>query len=94
LAAKSPRRRQLSASVAAIERHGGPDDPRIPPLRRELEAESLAEHVGQVAPVLTLAERARIISEIAGSAPPLSAEDAAMLRGLLPPGSAVARATA
>ena len=86
--------RKLFPPVAAIERHAGPDDPRIEPLRRELEVESLAEHAARVAPVLTPGERARIISEIAGSALPLTPEDAAVLRGLLPLGTgAVARAS-
>jgi hypothetical protein len=64
-------------------------------VRRELDVHHLEKHVGQVAPVLTLDERARIIREIADSAPLLTAEDAAMLRGLLPLGApeAVARAS-
>jgi hypothetical protein len=63
LAAKSPPRRRLSAAIAAIERHNGPDDPRITGLRAELVIEGLAEHIRSVvddAPPLTAQQRERL----------------------------------
>lgn len=68
MAAHNPERRRLSCTVAAIEKHNGADDPRIPPLRAELATEKLAEH----------------IRSVIASAPPLTAEQAARLRALLP----------
>ena len=66
--AKSPVRRHIVASVAAIEKNCGPHDPRLPDLRSELAAQKLEEHIR--------------------SAPPLSAEQTARLRALLPAPSA------
>lgn len=48
MAAKSPERRRLSSTVAAIERHNGPDDPRIPRLRVDLAVAQLAEQITDV----------------------------------------------
>ena len=45
MAAKSPRRRRASCTVAAIVKHNGDDDPRLVPLRAELAAATLEEHV-------------------------------------------------
>ena len=71
MAAKSPQRRRLSASVAAIERHNGPGDPRVGPLRRELDVESLAEHIERVVntePPLSAAQRERLALALAHGA--------------------------
>jgi len=43
MAARSPVRRRLSGTVAAIERHNGPDDPRLEPLRADLHTARLEE---------------------------------------------------
>lgn len=48
MAAKSPVRRGLSATIAVLERHYGSGDPRIAPLRAALATEGLAEHIQQV----------------------------------------------
>jgi hypothetical protein len=57
LAAKSPSRREsppesprrhLAGAIGAIERHNGPHDPRLGPLRAELVTEALAEHIRRV----------------------------------------------
>ena len=45
MAATDPRRRHLSATVAAIERHNGADDPRAAELRADLKAEALREQI-------------------------------------------------
>ena len=63
MAAKSPPRRRLSAAIAAIERHNGPDDPRITGLRAELVIEGLAEHIRRIvdaAPPPTNEQRLRL----------------------------------
>ncbi|MGH3788831.1 MAG: hypothetical protein ACRDRG_20300 [Pseudonocardiaceae bacterium] len=63
MAAKSPNRRRVAAAVGAIERHGGPDDPRLPDLRRDLRAAELEEHIIRIvdaAPPLTAEQRNRI----------------------------------
>ena len=44
----NPTARTARAMIAAIERHNGPDDPRIPPLRTILATEGLAEHIQNV----------------------------------------------
>jgi len=43
--AKSPERRRISAVLAAVEKHNGPDDPRLAPLRADLAAAAEHEHV-------------------------------------------------
>jgi hypothetical protein len=48
MAAKSPVRQNYVSRIAAIERHNGPDDPRLEPLRAELATEGLAEHIKRV----------------------------------------------
>lgn len=63
MAAKSSPRRHLSAAIAAIERHNGPDDPRITGLRAELVIEGLAEHIRKIvdaAPPPTDGQRLRL----------------------------------
>jgi hypothetical protein len=53
----------LAGRVAATERHHGPDDPRLPELRRDLRAAALEEHVRKIvgeAPELTPAQRDHI----------------------------------
>jgi hypothetical protein len=64
LAAKSPRRRHLAGSIAAIQRHNGRDDSRLVPLRAELTATGLEEHIRRVvdaAPPLTAAQREKLV---------------------------------
>jgi hypothetical protein len=59
MAARSPVRRRLSSTVAAVERHT-PDSPALPALRAELAAAGLEEHIRRVvaaAPPLTQAQR-------------------------------------
>ena len=51
------------ASLAAIVRYNGPDDPRIPALRARITAERLEEHIEQALaskPPLTTAQRERL----------------------------------
>jgi hypothetical protein len=43
--AKTPARRRLASAVAATEKSGGPQDPRLPALRRDLVAAGLEEHI-------------------------------------------------
>lgn len=43
--AKNASRRTLAARIAAIERHNGPDDPRLIELRRDLRAAELEERI-------------------------------------------------
>ena len=45
MAAKRPARRANASTIAAIERHHGPADPRIPPLRQQGEALRAAEEL-------------------------------------------------
>lgn len=63
MAAKSLTRRRVAAAVGAVERHGGPDDPRLPELRRDLRVAELEEHIIRIvdaAPPLTAEQRDRI----------------------------------
>jgi hypothetical protein len=63
LAAKSPARRRAAATVAGVERRSGPDDPRLPNLRRDLRATELEEHVRRIVdtfPPLTDEQRNKI----------------------------------
>lgn len=63
MAAKSPVRRRLVGTIAAIEKHNGPDDHRIGELRAELATESIAEHIRKVidaAPPLSASQRERL----------------------------------
>jgi hypothetical protein len=41
--ARDAARRHLSTTIAAIERHNGPDDPRLPALREQLDAATAIE---------------------------------------------------
>ena len=62
--AKSSVRRRLVAAIAAIERHNGPGDRRVAPLRAQLAAADLEERIRQ-APPLTTSQRehlARLLS--------------------------------
>ncbi|MFI7426091.1 hypothetical protein ACIBPB_03815 [Micromonospora sp. NPDC049836] len=63
MAAKSQPRRNAAATVAIIERWHGPEDPRLPDLRRDLRAAELEEHIRRLvdtAPPLTHEQRARL----------------------------------
>lgn len=67
--AHTPEARRLASSVAAIEKHHGSGDPRLPELRRDLRAEKLAEHIRQVvdaAPALTAEQRAQLAGLLHG----------------------------
>jgi hypothetical protein len=60
MSAKSLPRRRAAAVVGAVERHHGPNDPRLPTLRRDLRAAELEEHVRRIvdgAPPLTAEQR-------------------------------------
>jgi hypothetical protein len=72
--AQSPTRRRAAAVVGAVERHHGPDDPRLPVLRRDLRAAELEEHVRR----------------IVGNAPPLTAEQRDRIAALLRTGGSAA----
>ena len=97
MAAKSPPRRHLSAAIAAIERHNGPSDPRIPQLRQQGDAlraaEELTDWAQHSAPALEpfAAHEAAAVGHLSAaiaarvaSAPAPSPADAARLRALLP----------
>jgi hypothetical protein len=43
--ARTPARRHLASAIAATEKSGGPQDPRLPALRRDLTAAGLEEHI-------------------------------------------------
>lgn len=60
-------RTQKATTIAAITRHNGPDDPRLPELQRDLRAAELEEH----------------IRKLVDSAPPLTDEQRSRLAGLL-----------
>lgn len=65
----NPSRRSAAAAVGAIERHWGPDDPRLPELRRDLRAAQLEDHVRRIieqAPEITSAQRVRITALLWG----------------------------
>lgn len=62
--------RHARASIAAITRHRGDDDPRIPQLQTDLSAARLEEHIRRVV----------------NSAPPLTPEQREKLAFLLHPG--------
>lgn len=67
---ENPARRNAASTIAAIRRHGGPDDPRLPELRRDLAADKLEEHIRKVvdaAPPLTDAQRLKLASLLVGS---------------------------
>jgi hypothetical protein len=63
MSARTPKRRQTSATIAGVVRQNGPDDPRLPELRRDLRAAELEEHVRRVvdaAPPLTPEQRDKL----------------------------------
>lgn len=63
MAARSIPRKRAASTVAGIERWHGPDDPRLPELRRDLRAAELAEHIARLvdaAPPLTAEQRAKL----------------------------------
>ena len=65
MAAKSPSRRRKAAAVAAIERHHGPNDPRLDEIRRELAVEAAEEFITRLvtqAPLPTPEQRDRLAS--------------------------------
>lgn len=67
--ARSQARRKIVATVAALERHS-PGDPRIGPLRAELGAAQLEEHIRAVVdtfPPLTADQRNRLAVILLGS---------------------------
>ena len=68
MATSNPVRQRLVSTIAAIERHHGPGDPRLDPLRAELATVGLAEHIRQTlaaAPPLTAEQAGRIRAELA-----------------------------
>ena len=70
MAARTPSRRSTASTVAAIERHNGPDDPRLPDLRRDLRAAELEEHIRHLvdeAPPLTAEQRLRLAGLLVGA---------------------------
>jgi hypothetical protein len=72
--ARTPARRRLASAVAATEKSGGPQDPRLPALRRDLVAAGLEEHIRDAVagwPPLspeTRAELAVLLLNLAGDA--------------------------
>jgi hypothetical protein len=69
MAAKSAPRRTIAARIGGVEGRGGPDDPRLPELRRDLRAAELHEH----------------IERLVSAAPPLTAQQRTELAALLAP---------
>lgn len=67
MAANSPARRALTSTIAALERHHGPDDPRLPVLRRSLLTAKTADY----------------LQAAIDATPPLSADDRLYLAGML-----------
>lgn len=64
----SPERLRASSRLALTTRHHGPDDPRIPELKRDFAAEQLADHIRAVvaaAPPLTDEQRTRLSALLA-----------------------------
>jgi hypothetical protein len=58
--ARTPARRHTASTIAAIERHNGQDDPRLPELRRKARTARAAEYIQSVlaeSPPLTAADR-------------------------------------
>jgi hypothetical protein len=63
MAAKSPARRKAVSAISNTVRHHGPDDPRLPELRRNLRAAELEDHVRRIVdtfPPLTNEQRNQI----------------------------------
>jgi hypothetical protein len=56
----NPAKTKARAAIAAITRHSGADDPRIPKLQSDLAAIRLEERIKDDAPALTLAQRKRL----------------------------------
>lgn len=72
MAARTPARRSTASTIAAIERHNGTEDPRLPDLRRDLRAAELEDHIKQLvdaAPPLTAEQRLRLAGLLVGSTP-------------------------
>lgn len=64
-----PARLELAGRLAAVEKHHGPDDPRVSELRRDLAAERLDEAIRDAvtaAPPLTDAQRRRLAAILLG----------------------------
>ena len=62
MATSNPVRQRLVSTIAAVERHHGPGDPRLGPLRAELAAERLTECIRRLvgaAPPMTEQQLAR-----------------------------------
>jgi hypothetical protein len=63
-------RTRTATTIAAITRHNGPEDPRLPELQRDLRAAMLEEHIQRVvaeAPPLTDDQRARLAGLLGGA---------------------------
>ncbi|GEL22751.1 hypothetical protein PSU4_17050 [Pseudonocardia sulfidoxydans NBRC 16205] len=72
MAARTPARRSAAARVSVLQRHHGPDDPRLNDARRELRAAELEDHVRRIvdgAPPLTAEQRNRIATLLRTPAP-------------------------
>ena len=68
--APAPETARLRASIGALTRHRGPDDPLVAEARRDLRAERLAEHIAaavSAAPPLTIAQRRRLAALLRGN---------------------------
>jgi hypothetical protein len=62
--ARTPARRRLASRIAATEKSGGPQDPRLPALRRDLQAVKLEDHIREVVdgwPPLTDSQRTQLV---------------------------------
>jgi hypothetical protein len=71
---KNPIVGALVGSVAATVRHSGPDDPRLPQLRKHLACARLADQIHDAIPD---AEVEAWAQRVAASLPPLTADEAA-----------------
>jgi hypothetical protein len=72
LPARSSTRRRAVATLAATEKHHGPDDPRVADARRDLKAAEAYEH-------------AEHVRRIVDTFPPLTAEQRSKIAALLRP---------
>lgn len=69
MAARTPSRRSTASTIAAVTRHNGPHDPRLPELQRDLRAAELEDHIRQLvdaAPPLTAEQRLRLAGLLVG----------------------------
>lgn len=70
MAAKTAERRKVSAKIAAIQRHNGPEDPRLEGLSEELRgltAEEIIQDLADTYPPFSEVQRARLAAILLGA---------------------------